>query len=486
MTLSSASTTNITALTGSITISGGGGGGGGIILAQASGANTTLTTNIANVNYYPDFVITNQNSNNVGVPQSSVVYQRLTLINLGLTDNNLWVNWGSAIFSGYSAMFRDTYGNIWLAQQGSGTVDIYNETIDTLKQTFSFGNNGNTTEINCFYQVSDYVFVGGMFTSVNGNATSQNSIARIYLAAGGTYYEDPAYDGSSYIFGVEDNTTVYSITFDQGGSGGFGTLIYGGNFTRLSNGAPCGFIGAMNNCLASSGAQSYNEYEGGVNGKVYAVLYYNNFLWAGGDFNVVGVNTFSQNLNYCSAFGGGSWQQVASNGISATVFEIQQTSYGYVWLGGSFGQIYGSGQNYNTYIDQNNPNTFQDTFLNASNGITYKSTHYSTFGVLGVIDSGSLHVSSNYQAWTNFGPPSGSGNITGVNFFASNWKVCYDGDSSVKTHTILPHSCAFSGVYKYDNTTYANYTITQRDVSQQFIGISGAWSIIGAGVGSFS
>ena len=64
------------------------GGSIGVQLNQPSLSTTTLKTTLTNVNYYPDFVLTNQNLNTVAVSNPQMTYQRLTLNNLGLTNTN--------------------------------------------------------------------------------------------------------------------------------------------------------------------------------------------------------------------------------------------------------------------------------------------------------------------------------------------------------------------------------------------------------------
>ena len=69
-----------------------------------------------------------------------------------------------------------------------------------------------------------------------------------------------------------------------------------------------------------------------------------------------------------------------------------------------------------------------------------------------------------------------------------NYKVIYNNYEYVRSHATLPHSCIFTGSFIYDAVAYGNYTITTRNVSQQFIGDdnNSYWSIIGQGVGAFS
>jgi len=182
-----------------------------------------------------------------------------------------------------------------------------------------------------------------------------------------------------------------------------------------------------------------------------------------------------------------TWFSVASNNFNAGVRVIKSTPYSQLFVAGNFTQIAGTGQNYNTYIEPANPANWNDTTLSMTNPVEYKQAYYS--GEIGVYNPGAsaFYKSASYQVWTSLGNPGGSVTLTGVNYSGS-WKVIYDSYGYVRQHATLPHSCIFNGTFIYDGTSYANYTITTRNVSQQFIGDedNSYWSIIGAGVGAFS
>jgi hypothetical protein len=482
----SGTTTSMSSL-GATTLSGNGGIGSGIIINQSTGQNTTLTTNLSNVKYYPDFVLTNQNLNTVSVPTPEVVYERLTLINEGITNNNLWSPLGTAVASGYSAFFRDTNDVIWLATQGSGIIDCYDATIGTYYQQFYVENSGNPKAINCFFQNGSYIYIGGRFNQIQGNPTNQNSIARIYIGGGaGTYVEDPVWDSSFFIYGVENDREVYTLELENL----TGNLLFGGNFQTLSNGATqCSFIGSMTNIGGSSGIQVFSEYQGGANASVYAIFDGGSGqTYVGGEFTIIGVNSIPQSWNYISYWDGANWQQVASNGFNGPVYVLETTSYGHLYVAGSFTALFGSFQNYNTYIEFSNPANYTDTTLSASNPITYKQAKYPpTAGILGVCVDGTIYTSTTYQAWVSLGTPAlASGSLTGIYFWNGEWKVIYDSVSTVQSHTTLPDSCVFTGGFQNSGVIYGNYTISLTDVAQQFIGYGGYWKIIGQGVGIFS
>jgi hypothetical protein len=161
-----------------------------------------------------------------------------------------------------------------------------------------------------------------------------------------------------------------------------------------------------------------------------------------------------------------------------------------LWLGGAFGAVGGSGQNYNTYIEVANPANYVDTTLPGFVPFTYREGRYIPgFGAIAVVSGGTFHSSTSFQVWGSLGNPGGTGVLSGISAFGTGtYKVVYEGSSSVLSQTTLPHSCAFIGSFIYDGTAYSTYTITTRNVSQQFLAdiASTYWSIIGGGVGTFS
>jgi hypothetical protein len=107
------------------------------------------------------------------------------------------------------------------------------------------------------------------------------------------------------------------------------------------------------------------------------------------------------------------------------------------------------------------------------------------------MDGTTFYREDTATVWTSLGVPSVGTTITGINYdttSSGDWKVIYDNYAYIRSHSVQPHSCAFTGSFKYDNTSYGTYTINPRNVSQQFIGDTTCtfWSIIGAGVGTFS
>jgi hypothetical protein len=415
-----------------------------------------------------------------------VDYQRLTLTNLGLTNTNNWTGFGLGVFSGYSAFTIDGAGNYWYAEQGSGNIQVWDNSTPLLLATLQLTYSGSPGTINCFYQQGGFMWIGGLFSTVQDstgiNATPQFGITRI----NSSYLCDPQSDGSS-IYGSFPGTEVYCITDVNG------AIVFGGNFDKFSNGSTCNYIAQISSPYTASGSQGYTEFANGVNAKVFAIHHegFLNYTFVGGDFTAVDVSVSPTGYQYCSYYDNGTstWFSVAGNNFNNGVSVIKSTPYSQLFVAGNFTQIAGTGQDYNTYIDPAIPANWSDTTLVMTSPLQMVNQAFFSGGFIGVYNpsAGAFYQSSSYQVWTSLGNPGGSGTLTGVNYSVS-WKVSYSNSTYLFQHATLPHSCIFTGTFVYDAVTYGNYTITTRNVSQQFIGDdnNSFWSIIGAGVGTFS
>jgi hypothetical protein len=149
----------------------------------------------------------------------------------------------------------------------------------------------------------------------------------------------------------------------------------------------------------------------------------------------------------------------------------------------------GISNNYSVYIDPSNPNTFSDTTFDMGGVVPdYRQGFYNgSYNAL-IGASNTFYISNAYQVWTSLGQTGLGTLITGIDNWNASYKVIGTGNGFVRSHSTLPHSCIFTGSFVYDGTAYGNYTITPRNVSQQFIGDdnNSFWSIIGGGVGTFS
>jgi hypothetical protein len=457
-------------------------------ITQPAGGDTKLETNLANAKFYPDIAVDSLTTfpSTVAVPTPQVKAQRLTITNVGLTSNIVWTDYGGAVFSGYSTFLGvDANGYVWLADSaGTGSIHIYDSTITSFITAITLSAGGGSVSINCFFQYGGFMFIGGNFQSINGNATAQYGITRVSLSS---YTEDLIYE-AGVVYGVQVGAEVLCIELDNNGD-----LLIGGDFTTLSNGSPALRIVKITNLLGPSGSQFYNEFNGGVDAKVFTIFYDagTNYIWVGGDFLAVNVNLGSLNYAYCSYYDNNisSWGAVAGNQFNSSVYIIKPTSYAHLWVGGNFGPVGGVGQQYNTYIENTSPATYNDTTLVMSTPPTYKQAFYNNpLGTLAVINLPDLYTSSAYQTWISLGAFGGSGQPTGISYFQGDYKVILESYGFVRTLQAVGNASIFTGSFKYNGVSYGNYTITPTNASQQFIGDPTCtfWSIIGQGVGTFS
>jgi hypothetical protein len=477
---------SITSGSSQIVLQGSGGLSDGIQINQLSGQPTTLTTSLSNVKYYPDSYLTNNDLNTVGVPNPQVINQRLLLNNLGLSNTNQWSDFGSNVFSGYSAFQLDSNGNVWLAENtGSNplTIHVYDQTITTLLHSLTVSSTVGTCAVHVFHEAGGFMFIGGLFSSINGNATAQYSITRVSLSS---YLEDPIWSSSQSIYGIVNGQEVYTISYDGTNS----LLYFGGAFTGFSNISPTvSYIAQMTDAFNVGGNQVYNEFANGVNSTVYAILAIDNRVLVGGDFTQVDYNSgLPIGYQYGAYFDYNvvAWLDFALNSLNGPVYVIKPTAYSFYFLSGNFSAP--ASQAFSLYVEVATPQNYSDSNLVLTSPPSYKQA-YGIGGVIALMNGNNLYIdNTSFQNWSSLGDPTGSGPVSGINNFAGNWKVIYESYGHVRSYSVLPHSCIFTGSFKYDGTTYGNYTINTRNVSQSFVGDNTCsfWSIIGQGVGSFS
>jgi len=470
-------------------------GSGSVNLTQPSLSSTRLTTTLTNQNFYPDFVLTNGGINVATAPPPEVTFGRLTCVNYGVTANHTWSPYGDATDNpGVISFHRDSYGKVWYSTFGGsafpGGIFVRND--DMLSpDLYSFSLGVAAEGAYCYYEESDYMFVGGQFTTVDGNV--QTGICRFNLNGGGAPTLDLMLDSSASppIQGVtvQPSGGVYSIT-------GVGTgLIVGGNFTVDSNSNSVPYLFFMANPVGPTGNQSYATFNGGTNGNVNAVYYdsFNNNIWIGGNFTTVNGNAH----NYCAMWNGSlsTWDIVANNLLDYNVSTIVNTPYAnLLFLTGGFTALSG-GQNYSTYIEENNPANSSDTGLVGMATFYDPSSRNSTWngaGGLAVINTNGCRVNTGGQTtWDDYDNPvtyGAAGYITGISYFQSEWKTSYDGTTKLYSHTLVGDDCVYSGTFKYLTNNYTNFTLAQPNMAQQFIGdlANTFWTPIGTPVGSFS
>ena len=473
-----------------INLVGAGGATDGISISQLYNQGTVLTTssNLSNVKWYPDTLINNNNSQiPTSVPPPQVISQRLTLTNYGLTNTNNWIDYGTTTGSSITtALGLDNNNNVWVATQ-DGICRVYDSVIANLLHTITLTYLGNPATINVLYYSGGYMFIGGLFDAINGNATAQNSITRVNTAS---YLEDPMEDGATINRGFQQGEQVFCMTDVNG------ALVCGGSFLTDELGTtPILHIGSISNPYVAGSAQTWTEFNGGTNDVVYAIYHEptNDYTYIGGDFTIVNVNISAQSANYGAGFSTafGIWVQMASNAFNSTVSTIQFSTYGGMIWTGSFGGIPLGTQDYNIYIDANTQ-VVSATNLTLTIVPNYKQRNFTASGVNALIGfDNTFYINTAYQSWENLGTNTIAGSIVGINYWNADWKIISDTNIEVKTHETLSHAQTFNsaGIFKFNGTLYTNYTITTRDISQQFIGdatLNAFWSPIGALVGAFS
>lgn len=445
---------------------------------------TKLSTDRPGHKFYPDYVRDNAGLNMVTVPAPEIINQRLTIVNYGLTQNNVWAPYGDSQGNGVNFIFKDSQNRVWVANDG-GVINIRDDTLTTPDlQTITVG--GGSSQIYIIYEVANYVYIGGNFSNVNANPQTQYSISRFDISSF-PYSFSPMYGGSPNREGVQGD--VYAIA-----DIGAGELIIGGSFTLLSDSTACNYICSITGAQSSPSSQTFAEYAGGTNGYIQALLFdagYN-WLWVGGNFTSVQSGAFSR--NYCSALYVPSltWDEVATNFLNANVFSITLTSFGQIFLAGDFTALT-SGQNYTTYIDRSNPAVWSDTNLGGVPAFSQRNLAWFDGSNFGVLNSGGVWVNTSQLTWVFIENPTSaaipaSGNALCITIWSGMWKVGYSTTTKVYAHTNLPDSCIFNGNFKYGVGVYTAATLSFENTSQQFLGdpTCAFWIPIGTPICGFS
>ena len=469
-------------------------------ITQPALSQTKLKTSLTNHFYYPDAVITNQNSNAVIINVPEVPEGRLTCVNYGVIENNTWNPYGDTFDygTGIRTFFRDSNSRIWTSTVGSNIIQIRDE-VYTTPDIQNITLTGNSAEAYVFYEYNGFVFIGGSFTQIDANPQFQYNITRFQINAGFPYSFSPMFDSAGNVEGV--NGSVYTI---QSVGGIYnGDIVFGGNFTDTAPSlplTPTAFICYITNSFNAPNTQNFFQFNGGTNNTVYTIHYgAGNYVWVGGDFTT--VNSGLQNHNYCSAYDvstGSGWNDVATNLLNSVVINIQPTAYGKVFLTGGFTALPG-GQNYNTYIDVSVPATYDDTNLSGMSPFIERNCSFYNIpsGLNYVFNSGAgVFYNSAQTTWTTQGNPGTqgmTGDPAGINFWLGSLKVGTTSTSKLYTQITLTDSCNYQAsgspaIFKHLGVTYQVFTLGQQDIAQQFIAEPncGFWVPIGGLVGTFS
>ena len=416
--------------------------------------------------YYPTFYVDNLGTlNNVSIPPPAIQGQRLTLVNKGVSPASTW-NDITAYNAGMGVQtaVRSSNGLVWIVPVSSNTGYIFDESLSNQLGYFTVGASGGGQQVYCMLEDGGYMYLGGDFASINGNAIAQVGMTRVSIYA--PFNEDPFYDGAGSINGIQYGGTVYDIE-------AYGGLLYfGGNFNSFSNSSP-----AWNICSVSVSSSSsiYDWCNGGVNNRVYALLGSGSFLFVGGEFTqtAYGTGSPSSNARLATYTGGvgGSWDYTGGNTWNAPVNTLQYTNTGqYIFVGGDFTN---TAQNFNCYIDYNAPNTSPtDTLLYISNPLPRNSTFYNGATYVSTQSNG-VYYSTATQVWTNDGTPRSGNNPSYIGQFNGTINVAYTDYLYFLARTSVSQNATFTltgGKFKFNDTLFSSATISLRDVGWDFVG----------------
>jgi hypothetical protein len=446
-----------------------------IIIPRNSSTTTHLITDDTNVNYYPDIIVDNANTNSVAVPAPIYEGQRLTVINKGVTPVASWSDYGSNYGGGCYSAVLSSLNEVWLARSDTNKVEVWDSTMGSLLHTIYI--TGWASRAYCFYEEGGFMFIGGSFTTVNGNATAQYGLTRCYVSSASSYVEDPIYDAGININGVSvsgGNEAVYTII------SAFGKLYCGGTFTQfLPNILPAFGIFEVSNQTGGGGFQGYSMTGNGVAGSVFALYQNGTKLFIGGDFGSVDFNSGTP-ISYprLATWDGTSlWEDVAGNGWNAAVYTLAGTPYGKVLVGGDFT----SPQQYGAYVDSATPQSLASDSLNLPIGSISapvpRGCSFYNGNVYIFTQTQGVFVSSSFQNWTDLNIPySGTNSI--ITYFDNEVKVGWTNYGYFQDRNTAAQTCLFiapSQLFRYNGSAFQNFQLTIPYVATQFVASGGYW-----------
>jgi hypothetical protein len=409
-------------------------------------------------------------------------YQKLHLLNNGVSPITTWADVGGSN-GNVTAMYLAAGGYVWL---GIGASIVVTDTnFSTIYQIHTLGG-GALIEVYAFLEYGGYMFVGGCFDSINGNATAQYGLTRISLSGGpGSYVEDPMYDSVNNYYGVFSGTSVYALAVNPNN----GNLYVGGNFTQFSNGSSIGYGFQVVQPLNTGGGQTYDTNSGAFvfNNVVETIASGGSYMWWGGSFT--STNSGGNLLNYIAAYdsSGPGWAQVAFNGFNGSVRCIIQSSVnnGYMLVGGSFSQ---SGWSNLTYVDVAAPNN-PETNPNQSVSQVDRNCLYAGGGLdIVASNSGDNYISSapSLGTWTSLGQSNSGVPPSGVFYYTSSTYNSYASYSYVRKTSAVSQSASFvlgaPQIFRYLGAEYQTFTLPLKWTAQEFMADSTGsyWTPLGA------
>jgi hypothetical protein len=446
-----------------------------VSVVQPVSTATKLRTNLTNRYFYPDYYADNNNTAGpIAVPYPQVTNERMTLANYGVVQNYTWVPLGDPVNSpatGVVSFYQDSNSRVWTCGVGQGGISI-RDNLNAAPDLQTITLTGGSNEAYCYYEDSGYMFIGGDFQQINGNAQFQYYLTRFDMSTF-PYAFSPIFSTSQGIEGF--NGPVYAIA----SAITTGLLYVGGAFTTsLPSPSTIDNIAYITNPTSSPGNQSYLMLNGGANAKVNT-LYWDpttNYLHMGGDFTA--VNASSQFFNYGAIFdiGASAWGDVGANSFNSIVMSIVPTQYGKLFYAGGFTT---APQPYNCYIDALTPSSApEDTGLSGMTPFIYRNC---VFGIGGgnlavLNNSFGVYVNQTQLVWIDNSNPTSfgaSGDGSGLDLWDGDYKVGYTASNRLYDQVILPDTCAFfgpAGTYRYLGVSYSTFTLSQPDTAQQFVG----------------
>jgi hypothetical protein len=355
---------------------------------------------------------------------------------------------------------------------------VYDLTIGTLQTTHTFSGTSSgsgTTKINCLYLTGNYVFVGGDFTTIVGNAQSQYGITRFYRV--NPWSVDVMFDNSNPTVCSGINGYINSICIDPLNSD---TIYCGGNFTSFNGSLFVSVSHVMRvQGITSSGGglQTYNDQAANVavNQEVFALCESGGYVFVGGAFTSVNIYSSPLSYNYFAHYTSGTgWGTCDANNFNNYVYSCSSSLNGNVLVGGLFTQTTPS---YVCYIDQTTPsNPYIAVVGIAPSSITGLNCVSYFNGVEAIVDNTTnVWTASTHNVWVDKTVSLSGGSPTGIVYYSGSVKVSYSNHGYLREPTAVPQNCVWtlpsgSGFFKYNGGQYTSYQITIPDQAFQFIG----------------
>jgi len=460
--------------------------GTGMITNQIASQRTilrtglTTTSSLQPVDYIPMVHVDNGNTNSVGVQGPLVSYQTLIIINNGVTPASSWSDIGNA--NGYvDTMFLASSGYVWLAMGSS--IYVFDTTFTTIFQTFTLGgtSSGGSTRALCFWEETPYIFIGGDFTSINGNATNQYGLTRVFVNTSvGSYFEDPIYDSTNSIYGI--NGYVNTITSKSG------ILYCGGNFTTFTNSSTAQYGFRVQNYGASGGSQTYDNDSGALNfnGEVFCSCSTGSLVFFGGGFTTVQNGAYG--YSYFANYDGANFSYCDGNNFNGPVYSCAPSSLGsYILAAGSFSQ---GGFSNTCYVDSVSP-TSAATYA-AGSATVNRNGVYCVGGtdIIQTTDT-SVYRSTSFGSFNYEGQSNGGFTPTGIIIYGGTPFASYNNYNVIRNLLAVSQAASFgfpSPIIRYAGATYQTATLNSKYQSQQFVAdITGTYYYpVGNPLASFS